>query len=263
MSGVCEEDLCDGIDCSDENDCTEDVCDPADGTCSNRPVEDDTACDFSGFPGLCKAGVCEDAMLCEGVECNDDNECTEGACDPTYGSCDFTPKLDGTPCSDGGGTCLAGVCGVCTGTADGAVYSELSYVNDDGMTSAGTAAAEAIAVDCVLGSTNSAPPVAGCPDAAVAVLICFPSCTPEVVDNLATCVADCTQETTAAIAAPGLSDGCVACTGDAASCAFAFCGPSCWTANYSSQTCITCRCRNNCIQSFDTCSGLSPGGECN
>jgi hypothetical protein len=263
MSGECEEDLCAGIDCSDGNGCTEDICDPADGACSNRPVEDDTACDFSGFPGLCKAGVCEDAMLCEAVECNDDNECSEDACDPTDGMCYFTPKPDDTPCSDGEGTCLAGVCGACTGNANAAAYSELTYVNDDELTFAGTDAAEAIAVDCIFGSTHSTPPVTGCLDAAVPVIVCTPNCTEEVVNNLATCVADCTQETTTAIAAPGLSDGCVACTGHAAACSFAFCAPFGCGVDFNSQQCIVCRCANNCIQSFDTCSGLPPGGECN
>ena len=252
-----------GIDCSDGNDCTEDVCDPADGTCSNSPVEDDTACDFSGFPGLCKAGACEDAMLCEVVECNDDNECSEDACDPTDGMCNFTPEPDGTACSDGGGTCIAGVCGACAGTANAAVYSELIYVNDDGMSFTGTDAAEAIAVDCIIGSTKSTPPVTGCPVAFGQVIACFPSCTPEVVDSLATCVADCTQETTAAIAAPGLSDGCVTCSGDAAACGVAFCVQFGCANDFNSLQCIACRCDMNCIQSFDTCSGLPSGGECN
>ena len=176
--------------------------------------------------------------------------------------CDFTPKPDDTPCRDGAGTCLAGVCGGCTSTTNAAVYAELAYVNDDGMASVGTDAAEAIAFDCIMGSTNSMPPVAGCFDAAVQVIVCLPNCTAEPVSNLATCVADCTQATTAAIAAPGLSDGCVACTGDAAACGFAFCTPVC-TTDWNDPTCIACWCDVGCIQVFDTCSGLPPSGECN
>jgi len=70
MSGVCEDaGLCEGIVCDDGQQCTEDICDPAKGTCVYTPVEDDTSCNFNGFPGACASGVCEDAMLCEGVVC--------------------------------------------------------------------------------------------------------------------------------------------------------------------------------------------------
>jgi len=97
-----------GADCNDDNECTNDVCESASKTCANTSVEDDTACDFDGFPGLCKAGVCEDAMVCEGVECEDDgNECTEDVCDPEDGTCGV-PVQDGTPCSSG--ACLDGAC---------------------------------------------------------------------------------------------------------------------------------------------------------
>ena len=216
----------------------------------------------AGMGGVGGDGGTGGSDLCEGIIC-EDTECeTDGVCDPSDGMCDFTPKPDDTPCRDGAGTCLAGVCGGCTSTANAAVYSELAYVNDDGMASVGTEAAEAIAVDCIMGSANSMPPVTGCIDAAVQVLACFPNCREEVVNNLAACVADCTQETTAAIAASGLSDGCVACTGDAAACGFAGCAGQCVT-DWNLPSCIECRCGNNCIQFFDTCSGLPPGGECN
>jgi hypothetical protein len=110
---VCEDAmLCEGVDCDDLNECTEDACDPQSGICDYTPVADDTACDFGGLPGLCKAGVCEDAMLCDGVNCDDLNECTEDACDPQSGICDYTPVADDTACDFGGlpGLCQAGEC---------------------------------------------------------------------------------------------------------------------------------------------------------
>jgi murein DD-endopeptidase MepM/ murein hydrolase activator NlpD len=51
-------------------------------------------------------------MLCEGVVCDDGNECTNGMCDPATGTCDYTPVTDGTACDFGGlpGLCKAGKC---------------------------------------------------------------------------------------------------------------------------------------------------------
>ena len=40
--------------------------------------------------------------LCEGVNCDDGNECTDDICNPVDGSCDNDPLPDGTPCSGGG-----------------------------------------------------------------------------------------------------------------------------------------------------------------
>jgi hypothetical protein len=55
------------------------------------------------------SGVCEDAMLCQGVVCNDTNDCTADMCDPQDGQCDFNPVADDTPCG-AGGSCTSGVC---------------------------------------------------------------------------------------------------------------------------------------------------------
>jgi hypothetical protein len=112
LVGCGAEALCEGVECEDDgNECTNGVCVPATGTCQHTTVEDDTACDFDGLPGLCKAGVCVDAMLCQGVECEDDgNECTNDVCDPATGTCDHTPVEDGTPCADGRGGCYDGLC---------------------------------------------------------------------------------------------------------------------------------------------------------
>ena len=96
-------------DCNDDHECTEDAC-SIDGECSNAAVADNTDCDFNGLPGRCMSGVCEDAMLCEGVICQG-TECKTktGVCNPNNGMCDYTLVENGTGCSLG--ECLNGVCG--------------------------------------------------------------------------------------------------------------------------------------------------------
>jgi hypothetical protein len=118
MSGTCEgtPDPCMDVDCSDGNECTEDVCDSADGSCSNPNETDGTACDFSGEGGICMSGMCEDEVLCNGVDCSDGNDCTEDLCDPADGSCSNPNETDGEVCDASGnpGTCQTGVCvGLC------------------------------------------------------------------------------------------------------------------------------------------------------
>jgi hypothetical protein len=57
--------------------------------------------------------VCVGDMLCEAdgwERCDEQNECTDGICDPADGSCAYAPADDGTPCNDGAGTCHQGVC---------------------------------------------------------------------------------------------------------------------------------------------------------
>ena len=105
-------DLCDGVVCDDDNECTDDSCDPADGMCLFEDVVDGTSCDFGGLPGVCMSGVCEDAMLCDSVDCSDGNECTDDVCDPQDGSCDNPAVPDGTVCDATGlpGECTAGIC---------------------------------------------------------------------------------------------------------------------------------------------------------
>jgi hypothetical protein len=115
QTGVCVG-LCDGVDCSDGNDCTEDVCAPADGSCSNPNETDGIACDLSGEAGICMSGMCEEAVLCEDVDCSDGNDCTEDVCDPADGSCSNPNETDGEVCDASGnpGTCQTGVCvGLC------------------------------------------------------------------------------------------------------------------------------------------------------
>ena len=112
-TGECEDaQLCEGVSCDDHNECTEDLCNPANGECVFTPFPDDTTCDFGGLAGLCVSGLCEDAALCEGVVCDDDNECTEDLCIPMTGDCSHPALLDDTSCDFGGfpGVCTSGVC---------------------------------------------------------------------------------------------------------------------------------------------------------
>ena len=69
------------------------------------------------FGFLCVCALCVVPLLgcgetsrdmCEGVSCNDDNECTDDVCNPVTGACEYTPVEDGTACVDG--TCLGGIC---------------------------------------------------------------------------------------------------------------------------------------------------------
>jgi hypothetical protein len=111
---ACTEDSCDYANgtcyftplCDDNNECTEDLC--IDGTCAYNPVADNTQCDFHGLPGLCISGRCEDAGLCEPVDCSDGDACTDDVCDPADGSCDNPPVDDGTACGEG--LCIDGKC---------------------------------------------------------------------------------------------------------------------------------------------------------
>ncbi|MGB5695540.1 MAG: hypothetical protein WBM46_07815 [Polyangiales bacterium] len=167
-----------------------------------------------------------------------------------------TPGTGGTGGTGGmGGTGGIPDNGACTNEADQMVYDNLTFVDAAGITYTGTEAASAIGSDCIFGSAASTPPLSGCATQAGAVLGCFPRCDQSVINALADCVAGCTQEAT------GLSTGCMSCTGDTVACGAAFCTTQC-VSDTNAPACIQCRCDNDCIQSFDTCSGLPSGGEC-
>ena len=48
--------------------------------------------------------------LCEGVICDDQNECTDDVCNPASDMCEYTPVEDGSPCAEGTGGCYGGAC---------------------------------------------------------------------------------------------------------------------------------------------------------
>ena len=183
-------------------------------------------------------------------------------------ACNSGPPITNEKPPGTGGTGGAGTVDACITDENKAVYDELVYIDCAGVTYTGDDASSAIGSDCIQGTTNpatcqngSTPPIVGCGKLAGEVVSCTPLCPQETIDAAADCVADCVQTATAEVAPPGLSDDCVACTGDTVACGAAFCTLEC-VADSNAPNCITCRCDNNCIQSFDICTGLEPGGEC-
>jgi hypothetical protein len=57
---------------------------------------------------LCADGMCEYAPIENGTACEESNECTLGMC--ASGACDVTPVQDGAACGDEAGTCQQGSC---------------------------------------------------------------------------------------------------------------------------------------------------------
>lgn len=128
--------------CNDNNACTTDACvggGTATGLCRSTPVPSGTSCEdgslcngaeFCNSAGTCLPGSnapfgtsCADGTVCNGDErcdgggtcatgtppvIDDDNACTNDACDPTEGPI-HVPAPDGSPCG-GSGTCQAGEC---------------------------------------------------------------------------------------------------------------------------------------------------------
>jgi hypothetical protein len=141
------------------------------------------------------------------------------------------------------------------------IYANLEYVNEDGAGFTGTDAASEIGGDCLFGTEASDPVLPGCRDETLTAFACFPACPQETIHALEDCVAQCTQDATAEVQPPGLSNECVGCTGRALACLTAFC-PGVCAADSSAPPCIQCRCDNGCIPEFYACSGLPPRGEC-
>lgn len=189
--------------------------------------------------------------------------CNTGA--PTEG--ERYPDPDGTG-GNGGGTGGTGGTvvgdGFCTTEENQAVYESLSYTNLLGETFTGDEAAAEIGSHCIglaVSEANLPDGVESCLAEAGGVLGCAPACPNDTILALANCVATCTKEATAALSPPGLDDNCVSCTGDTVACGAAACVREC-SGDTNAAACIECRCDNNCIQEFDECSGLPPGGEC-
>jgi hypothetical protein len=61
---------------------------------------------------LCDVGSVEVSSLCEGVDCDDQNECTWDQCNTSDGSCSHDPVPNGSYCDFGGapGLCVDGEC---------------------------------------------------------------------------------------------------------------------------------------------------------
>jgi hypothetical protein len=123
------------IGCEQLDDCHDPgVCDPLTGACSNPAKQDGVFCPLADQcyqVTTCQAGECVGEMR---LQCQTDNPCLAGACDPVSGLCEYISVLSGTTCStgnpctigacDGAGTCVptpsneGGTCnggGVCVG----------------------------------------------------------------------------------------------------------------------------------------------------
>ena len=105
--------------------CLETECDEDEDECLENPAEEGTDCDGELF---CATGTtCDGDGNCDPdsgtpVDCDDDNTCTEDACDEEEEGCVNAAVDDGTSCEDTffcreGELCMAGECDVGTGRA--------------------------------------------------------------------------------------------------------------------------------------------------
>jgi len=118
----CEEGTCvaalapAGISCDSAQglgECESGVCNQA-GNCVGTVAPDGTACDTGNWDlctsRTCMGGVCSDSPL---VNCDDKNNCTEDACNPATGECEYSSVTaecdDNNPCT-GNDQCTDGVC---------------------------------------------------------------------------------------------------------------------------------------------------------
>ena len=77
-------------DCDDGNMCTNDVCNSTTYTCQHQNT-DGNACDDGSactVNDTCTQGQC----VGQATTCDDGNPCTVDSCNPSDGSCTFTPS---------------------------------------------------------------------------------------------------------------------------------------------------------------------------
>jgi hypothetical protein len=100
----------------------------------------------AGIGGMGGAGGTGGADLCEGVECNDFNQCTMDTCEK--GVCDATPVADGTLCDDRNActmnTCDRGLCGSAP-VADGTTCDDRNECTANGVCADGICDATPVA----------------------------------------------------------------------------------------------------------------------
>ncbi|MCO4760778.1 MAG: hypothetical protein KC502_04695, partial [Myxococcales bacterium] len=115
---TCAAGTCGGkaIVCDDKNPCTTDKCDIKTGACGFTP--NTSSCDDGNKcteTDVCKAGKCGG----KAKVCNDNNPCTDDACQAADGKCASKAKPNGTDCDDGSVCSEADVCanGTCGGKA--------------------------------------------------------------------------------------------------------------------------------------------------
>ncbi|MCB9738961.1 MAG: hypothetical protein H6747_06815 [Deltaproteobacteria bacterium] len=119
---ICASGACvtgEAVNCDDVNPCTVDSCEDKQGGCLHQALdgpscEDGSACTTGD---VCKAGACVGTTL----PCNDNEACTDDACDPAKGcvhlSVGVTDCDDGDPCTLGD-ACAGGVCVGVAGKVD-------------------------------------------------------------------------------------------------------------------------------------------------
>jgi len=109
VDGACKN-SCEQIRCDDGNPCTSDVCNEETGDCEFPTEPDDTEC-LEGV-GLCTDRTCVDQMRCDGMTCDDGNDCTTDECNPVNGECVAVAVQDDQSCDFGGsaGLCKSGEC---------------------------------------------------------------------------------------------------------------------------------------------------------
>ncbi len=121
LSDTCQGGACVGVvnTCDDGDQCTVDTCNAGDGSCTNDAAAANGMTCSDGLlctnPDTCNAGVCEGVAIL----CDDLNSCTDDACNPGTGTCDFVPNT-GNSCTDNN-ACTEDVCdaaGDCISTVD-------------------------------------------------------------------------------------------------------------------------------------------------
>jgi hypothetical protein len=107
------------VNCNDSNPCTDDSCDSLTGLCGHlnntAGCDDGSACTAGD---VCSGGACVGGTT---VTCNDGNGCTNDACNPANGLCEFVNNTascnDGNACTTGdacaAGSCASGTAVVC------------------------------------------------------------------------------------------------------------------------------------------------------
>jgi len=116
---ACEGGACAGtskIDCDDGNDCTDDGCSPTAG-CTHAPNDaqcnDDDRCTAGD---ACQAGICVGGPA---FDCDDEDPCTDDACDPATGCTHSDPYPEcAFPCKGGEPCELRNDLGVCAGVTE-------------------------------------------------------------------------------------------------------------------------------------------------
>lgn len=181
----------------------------------------------------------------------------------------------GSANTDGAGTAATGgtgntgtggsggaIQGACNTPENDAVYESVDYTSRANEMLNGTAAASAIASDCL----RIEPPT-GCQSETAIIIGMLPTPGQEAIDNLATCDVMCLSSTVVDLSGgDDLTEECLDCYGETVACGAAWCTGPC-AADTSSPGCIACRCGDNtasvnCIREFDLCSGIPPATIC-